>query len=265
MGHWRNAPSRRYITIRTKHGSVFKAKLYWVEIFAFLTIPLISFLCAFAISLIANISFVMYDFPSVCMFVFACVRMEQIRSHSMDLHKIWCLGVFRKSVEEVQVSLKSDKINGYFTWRQLYIYCNISLNSCAEWEIFQTQFVEKKVTQSCWIIFSENRAVYEIMWDCLLEPDRPQMTIQYIQENIVFSCWVKKTRKKPALRVCNTGFPRQQWLRQSLWMLRYNYIVCLICSALSLPYAIIFLPLCIKLEFVYVRLFALLERLVHCR
>ena len=36
---------------------------------------------------------------------------------------------FRKSVEEIQVSLKSDNKNGYFTWRPEYIYDNISLNS----------------------------------------------------------------------------------------------------------------------------------------
>ena len=38
------------------------------------------------------------------------------------------LGVFRKSVEKIQVSLKSDKNNGYFTWKPIYIYGNISLN-----------------------------------------------------------------------------------------------------------------------------------------
>jgi hypothetical protein len=37
--------------------------------------------------------------------------------------------VFQRSVEEIQVSLKSDKNNGYFTWRRFHIYHNISLNS----------------------------------------------------------------------------------------------------------------------------------------
>jgi hypothetical protein len=39
------------------------------------------------------------------------------------------LSIFRKSVEKIQVSLKSDKNNGYFTWRPMYIYDYISLNS----------------------------------------------------------------------------------------------------------------------------------------
>jgi len=32
-------------------------------------------------------------------------------------------------VEKIQVSLKSDRNNGYFTSRPMYIYDNISLNS----------------------------------------------------------------------------------------------------------------------------------------
>jgi hypothetical protein len=38
--------------------------------------------------------------------------------------------------------------------------------------------VEKtKVHFLCSITFSENRAVYEIMWKNMVEPDSPQMTI----------------------------------------------------------------------------------------
>jgi hypothetical protein len=35
----------------------------------------------------------------------------------------------KKSVRYIQVSLKYDKNNGHFTWRDMYIYTNISLNS----------------------------------------------------------------------------------------------------------------------------------------
>jgi hypothetical protein len=35
----------------------------------------------------------------------------------------------KKSVEKIQVWLKSDKNNGYFTWRPTYIYDIISQNS----------------------------------------------------------------------------------------------------------------------------------------
>ena len=38
-------------------------------------------------------------------------------------------GIFQKSVEKIQVSLKSDKNNRYFTWRPIYIFDHISLSS----------------------------------------------------------------------------------------------------------------------------------------
>jgi len=35
----------------------------------------------------------------------------------------------RKSVEKIQISLKSDKNNGHFIWRPIYIFYRISLSS----------------------------------------------------------------------------------------------------------------------------------------
>jgi hypothetical protein len=63
--------------------------------------------------------------------------MEQLGSHWRILwnlivngfYEIWYLSIFRKFVDKIQVSLKSDKNNGYFTWKPMYIYDNISLNS----------------------------------------------------------------------------------------------------------------------------------------
>jgi hypothetical protein len=49
----------------------------------------------------------------------ACVRPSAYPSvrmeHWEDIHGIWCLSTFRKSVEKIQVSLKSDKNSGYVT------------------------------------------------------------------------------------------------------------------------------------------------------
>jgi len=39
------------------------------------------------------------------------------------------LTIFRKSVEKIQFSLKSDEINLYFTWWPKYNYDNVSPNS----------------------------------------------------------------------------------------------------------------------------------------
>jgi hypothetical protein len=47
-----------------------------------------------------------------------------------------------------------------------------------EWEMFQTKVVEKMKTHLVFSnFFFENRAVYEIMWENIVELGRPQMTI----------------------------------------------------------------------------------------
>ena len=44
--------------------------------------------------------------------------------------------------------------------------------------MFQTKFLEKIKTNILGEIISpENRAVYDIMWKTVAEPDRPQMTV----------------------------------------------------------------------------------------
>jgi hypothetical protein len=47
--------------------------------------------------------------------VWPSVHMEQLVSHWTDVHKIWYLKIFRKHDEKVQVSLKSDKNNWYWS------------------------------------------------------------------------------------------------------------------------------------------------------
>jgi hypothetical protein len=69
------------------------------------------------------------SYLSVCLSVHPSVRMEQFGFHWTDFHEISYLRIFRKYAEKIQVPLKSDNNNGYFTWRPMYIYDNISLNS----------------------------------------------------------------------------------------------------------------------------------------
>jgi hypothetical protein len=72
--------------------------------------------------------------------------MEQLGSHWTDFHEILFLRISRKSVEKIQVSLKPDKNNGYFTWRPMYIYDNISLTSSYNKKRFRQRFRENKNT-----------------------------------------------------------------------------------------------------------------------
>ena len=56
------------------------------------------------------------------------VRKEQHGSHWTDFHEIWHLEIFKKSVENIQFSLKCNTNNDYFTRISMDIY-DISLNS----------------------------------------------------------------------------------------------------------------------------------------
>ena len=77
------------------------------------------FLRAFAKLRKVTVSFVMSVCPSV--------RMEEL-DPNWTVYEILYLSFFRKYVQKIQVSLKSDKNNGYFRLRRFYIYDNISLN-----------------------------------------------------------------------------------------------------------------------------------------
>jgi hypothetical protein len=47
------------------------------------------------------------------------------------------LSTYRKSIEKSEVWLKSDKNNGYFTWRPVYISDNMSLNCSSNEKYFR--------------------------------------------------------------------------------------------------------------------------------
>jgi hypothetical protein len=59
-----------------------------------------------------------------------------------------------------------------------------------EWEFFQKKFVDNIKTHIKLYLkfFSENRAVYEIRWKNIVDPDRSQMTIRHMR----FACWIPK-------------------------------------------------------------------------
>jgi len=71
------------------------------------------------------------DCLSVCLSVCLLSVRPPARNNSdcKDLHEIWYLRIFRKSVEKIRVKLNKDKNNGYFTWKPTYTYDNIYLNS----------------------------------------------------------------------------------------------------------------------------------------
>ena len=48
--------------------------------------------------------------------------MEQLGFQWRDFHENWYLSIFRKSVEKIKVSLKSDSDKVCFTLRPIYVY-----------------------------------------------------------------------------------------------------------------------------------------------
>jgi len=138
--------------------------------------------------------------------------MEQLDSPWTDFHEIWCFSIFRKYVEKIQVPLKYDKNNGYFTWRPIYIFLiisrwillllrNVSGKSCRG--IKNTHFNFNN-------IFSEYPTVYEIMWKNIADPDRPPLAIWRLH----IACWITKATNTHSEYVILIAFPLQQWLRE---------------------------------------------------
>ena len=82
------------------------------------------------------------------------------------------LVLLRKSVEKIQVLLKFDENNGYFTWRRFHIYDNIVADFYLEWEMFQIKVVNKiKIRFYFQLLSSEHRVVYETVSKHMVEPD----------------------------------------------------------------------------------------------
>ena len=115
------------------------------------------FLGAFAELRQAAISFVMYAHPCFCPHGTTRLPLDGFAWNVMS--------IFRKSVDKILVSLKSDKNNGYFTWRPIYIFNQISLNSSYKRNISRKSCSENQNTHFMFsYFFFENRAVYEILW-----------------------------------------------------------------------------------------------------
>jgi len=68
--------------------------------------------------------------------------------------------------------------------------------------------------------FSENRAVYEIMWKNVVERGRSQMTIWRMR----ITCWMTKDTFTHSEYVIHVAFPLQQWLHERVPKLRCMYI-----------------------------------------
>ena len=143
----------------------------------------------------------------------------------------FCIWVFfRKSVVKIQVSLKSNNNNRYFTWRPIYI-CDPSLAFLfLEWKIFQKNSCSENQNKICFQRFPpfpENRVFYEIMFRNTLEGGgTPQMTIWRVR----IVCWITKATQIHTITLCNT------YCLSTATMIARTHLHYLSCCWMSLKY-----------------------------
>ena len=134
---------------------------------------------------------------------------------------------FEKSDKKIQVWLKCDKNNGLCTWRPMYIYDCISLNS--ETGKSQTKVLEKIKTHIlCSIIFFFFWKLFQ-SWDNV---EKYCWAGQATYDNIIWcmriAWWIPKATDTHSEYVTYITVPLQQWLYEHASMLRYMYTVCLV-------------------------------------
>ena len=141
--------------------------------------------------------------------------------------KCWYKRVFRKSVENIHVSLQYDKNSGHFAWRPIYIYFwSYLTHSFLEWEMFQTKVVEKIKKHILYSIrfFFLNRAFCETMRKHTVLTSKLRMTIWCMR----IACWTAKDADIHSEYVILIALPLQQWVHERVSMLRYASIACLV-------------------------------------
>jgi hypothetical protein len=81
--------------------------------------------------------------------------------------------IFWKTVEKIQILLKSDKINGYFTCMYMCTFMGISRSVLFKVRnISDKRYREKNIYFIFNNFYVEKRAVYEIMWKNIVNSDR---------------------------------------------------------------------------------------------
>ena len=83
---------------------------------------------------------------AVSWFMSVCVRPSAYNNSAPSWRifmKFDIFSIFRKSVEKIQVPLESYKNDRYFTWRSFIHFRSCLSQFFVEWEMFETEIVEK--------------------------------------------------------------------------------------------------------------------------
>ena len=112
--------------------------------------------------------------------------------------------------------------------KTFYMYDNVLLNSSYNEKCFREKLQRKsEYTFYVLSIFSDSRAVYEIMLKNIAQPEMSQMTTW---QSVALRA--RKHTPAPAharTEICNTYcFSKQKWFRERASILRYVYTACLV-------------------------------------
>jgi len=153
--------------------------------------------------------------------------MQQFSSHSTNFDEFWYCSIFRKFIDKIQISLKWDKNDRYFTRRSIHIFDHILLVILRMRNVSDAGCRENQYTQFMINTFVfENRAVDVIIWKNSVEPGTPRTIICRIH----IACWIPRATNTHSDYVILIDFPLQQYLHERASMLHYTYIAYLVTS-----------------------------------
>jgi len=135
--------------------------------------------------------------------------------------KFYIWGFLKKYVEKIQVSLKSPRIKDALHEAQ-YTLFTITRSFLLTMRNVSDQIIEKikkHILCSVTIFFFEIRAGNEIMWENIVQPYTPQMTIWQMRT----VCWILKATNT------HTSFFSNATMVALTLLLVTSYIHCLFC------------------------------------
>jgi hypothetical protein len=162
--------------------------------------------------------------------VLSSVRMEQRGSHWTHFYEILYFSTFRKSVKKIQFSLKSDKNNGYFTWRLTYSMVISSRILLRMIDVSDRHCRENQNTLFTFYIYIFFKSY--LLWDNMEKYGTAgQATDENTIQHMRISYWITKATDTHWEYVLLIAFPRQQWLRERASILRlYVTLPVLLCN-----------------------------------
>ena len=153
------------------------------------------FLDAFTILRKATISFAMPVYLSVYLTALRSAwNHSALAGRIVMKFDIWIYFFFFKSIEKIQVSLKSDKNNGNFIWRPIYIYDHISLISSSNKNVFQAKVLRSRESQNTHFMSNNSFCQKSCrLWDTVEKHGRArQATDDNIIQCMWFACFIPK-------------------------------------------------------------------------